>query len=46
MIAQEQAFQVVKKEFRKEPILVYFNYEKLGTINIDALKKAIEARLQ
>ena len=45
MIAQKQAFQVIKKKFKKELILIHFNYEKSGTINVDALKKAIKARL-
>ena len=44
--AQEQAFQALKNEFKKKPILVHFNYNKEEVINVDALKKAIEACLQ
>jgi len=43
---QEQAFRNIKEEFRKEPILVHFDFEKQGIIDADASKRAIGARLQ
>jgi hypothetical protein len=44
--AQEQAFQAIKDEFKKEPILVHFDYSKSAIIDADASKQAIGARLQ
>ena len=46
MKAQKQAFQTLKNKFKKESILIYFNYNKKGVIDADTLKKTIEARLQ
>ena len=43
---QKQAFQEIKEKFKKELILVYFNYKKSAIINADALRKTMRAWLQ
>ena len=43
---QKQAFQEIKKKFKKKSILIHFDYEKSAIINADASEKIIEAYLQ
>ena len=39
-------FQKIKKKFKKESILIYFDYEKSVIINADASERAMKAWLQ
>ena len=39
-------FQEIKKKFKKESILIYFDYEKSAIINADASEKAMKTWLQ
>ena len=45
MKAQKQVFQTLKDKFKKEPILIHFNYNKKEVININTSKKIIKAHL-
>ena len=46
MKLQKQAFQEIKKKFKKELILIYFNYKKSVIIDADILEKIMRAWLQ
>ena len=45
-VLQKQAFKKIKKKFKKELILIYFNYEKSVIVDADASEKVIRAWLQ
>jgi len=42
MKSQEQAFKKIKKKFKKELILIHFDYEKSAIIDADASKRAMK----
>ena len=44
--SQKQAFQKIKKKFKKESILIYFDYKKSAIINADASERAMRTWLQ
>ena len=46
MKLQKQAFQEIKKKFKKESVLIYFDYKKPVIINADASERAMRAQLQ
>ena len=46
MKSQEQAFQEIKKKFKKESILIHFDYEKSAIIDADVSEKAMRTQLQ
>ena len=43
MKSQEQAFQEIKKKFKKESILIHFDYEKSAIINANMSERAMKA---
>ena len=46
MKLQKQAFQEIKKKFKKESILIHFDYKKSAIINANISEKTIKACLQ
>ena len=46
MRSQKQAFQEIKKKFKKESILIHFDYEKLVIIDADTSERIMRAQLQ
>ena len=44
--SQKWVFKKIKKKFKKESILIYFDYKKSAIINADASERAMKAWLQ
>ena len=41
--SQKQVFQEIKKKFKKELILIYFNYKKSAIIDVNISEKIMRA---